>query len=521
MSRVVFEDQRATQAIDPGRADVALFVGLARYVATAIPPSVQDWLKARGWTDGPYARPLDELMDVPVPIEAWTGFTALFDPGGSAASSGTDYLAAAVRSFFSQGGKRCYVVRMGDPVTAADDLNARHAVLDTLLPGADYRPDDPRSWHGFAHVGGLSDVSFLVLPDLPALTASRPSGAAGEIPITPSGPEQFVECAAADITPPQNRVYASPAPRLSLDDYGYWAGKMRGLLAQLSARFREVQLVAAMPLPQNADIASARQNPTAPDLAQDIHTVMATQMKETTGLVGSISSSFLQLGYPWLKTSGSHTLLESLEPPDGALAGILARNALIRGTYTSAVKVAPSEIFDLWPELPMEETRSSAVPLTWGDNSRKPLIERISLFGFTPEGIRLLSDVTTFAGETYRPGRVNRLVSVICRAARHLGEDAVFESNSDTLRARIRTYLQQLMTRLWTLNAFEGGSVREAFTVACDRSTTTQNDIDNGRAVAVVSFTAAATIELIRVSLAFGASGASVQEIAAATAGVV
>src|SRR5690348_10570414 len=135
MSRVVFEDQRATQAIDPGRADVALFVGLARYVATAIPPSAQDWLKAQGWTDGPYARPLDKLTDVPVSIEAWTGFTALFDPGGSAASSGTDYLAAAVRSFFSQGGKRCYVVRMGDPVTAADDLNARHAVLDTLLPG--------------------------------------------------------------------------------------------------------------------------------------------------------------------------------------------------------------------------------------------------------------------------------------------------------------------------------------------------------------------------------------------------
>ena len=123
--------------------------------------------------------------------------------------------------------------------------------------------------------------------------------------------------------------------------------------------------------------------------------------------LGSLSTAFLQLAYPWLKTAGSYTLLESLEPPDGVLVGILARNALSRGTYTSATKTNPSEVFDVYPSLPTQDVRVSTTPLIWQNNLAvspspdKPLIERLSLFGFTPAGLRLLSDVTAYPGETY------------------------------------------------------------------------------------------------------------------------
>ena len=43
----------------------------------------------------------------------------------------------------------------------------------------------------------------------------------------------------------------------------------------------------------------------------------------------------------------------------------------------------------------------------------------------------------------------------------------------------------------------------------------TQNDLDNGRLIAQVTFTAAATIETITVKLAMETSGASAQEITA------
>jgi hypothetical protein len=250
-------------------------------------------------------------------------------------------------------------------------------------------------------------------------------------------------------------------------------------------------------------------------LTQDIHEVIAAHMPEQGGLGTGISTAFLQLAYPWLKTTGSQVLLEGLEPPDGALTGLLARNALTRRTFASATKVIPAEVYDVSPILPAQETTVSAKPLTWGDNSFKPLIERVSLFGFTPAGIALLSDVTTYAGESYRPGRIHRLVAVIVRASRTLGEQVAFQQNEPQLWARVQTFLRQLMTRLWQLGALDGATIAEAFSVRCDRSTMTQNDLDNGRLVAVLSFNAAATIELIRVTLALETSGTSAQSIAA------
>jgi hypothetical protein len=455
------------------------------------------------------------IADVPLPIDAYPAFTALFDAGGSLASVGTDYVAAAVRTFFAQGGKRCYVIRMDDPVTPQDTVQTKSGKLQKLLPTSTFAVDDQTGWHGAGHLAGLPDVSFLAMPDLPALTASAPEGAIGQEPTVPSGPEQFVECSNEDLTTTAPIQYAAAAPRLRPEDYNNWARALQIVLRFLSTgSLREMLLVAAFPLPQNSGVAAASEH-SMESLTQDIRDVVTAQMPEIGGLNTGISTAFLQLGYPWLKTTGSHVLLEGLEPPDGALTGILARNALTRGTFTSATKVAPSEIFDIAPVLPAQETRVSATPLTWGDNSPKPLIERLSLFGFTPTGLVLLSDVTAYAGESYRSGRIHRLVAVILRAARRLGEEVVFQSNGPLLWARVQTFLGQLMTRLWQLDALDGETIADAFSVRCDRSTMTQNDLDNGRLVAEVSFNAAATIELIRVTLALETSGTSAQSIVA------
>jgi len=122
VSRVAFDNARPVAESDPARTDIACFVGLARVTGTALPAAIVDWLEQHGWTDGPLARSTDPpFADIPIPIETYATFTSLFDPGGSASSYGTDYLATAVRSFFAQGGRRCYIVRMGDPVAPGDD----------------------------------------------------------------------------------------------------------------------------------------------------------------------------------------------------------------------------------------------------------------------------------------------------------------------------------------------------------------------------------------------------------------
>jgi len=540
MSRIVFENEPPVAQVDPGRADVALFVGLIRCNSGAVLSSaLQNWLVLQGWIgSGPFAKialsgsnpvPITSCVNIPLPIETYTTFTTLFDPGGSAASYGTDYMATAVRSFFAQGGKRCYVVRVGDPVVpfgatgaAPDSDDAKNAKLLAMMPSTIFGIDDQRGWQGAGHLAGLPEVSFLAMPDLAVLIASVAETVTFVNPPPESGPEQFVQCSNADVTPNANRLFGPFAPRLTLDDYSKWAQQVWTVLDYLSGSTsseREVQFVAAFPLPQTTDVALAAQDPSKA-IQFDIQDVIAQCLPETLlsapgDLNISLSSAFLQLAYPWLKTTGSSVLLEELEPPDGALIGILARNALSRGTFTSATKITPSEIYDLSPVLTGQDTNVSATPLIWGPHSPvKPLIERFSLFGFTPSGLALLSDVTAWPGESYRPARIHRLVSVILRACRNLGQEIVFRNNGPALWALVQNFLTGLLTQLWQLNALDGDTISDAFTVQCDRSTMTQNDLDNGRLIAQVTFNAASTIELIRVTLALETSGTSSQAIA-------
>lgn len=528
MSRVIFDNQPAAPQLNPGRADIACFVGLVRVLKGAtVPAGMTTWLNSLGYKNDQIAT----ITNIPVLLESYLAFTSIFDDGSAGNAFGTDYVATAIRSFFAQGGKRCYVVRVDDPVTPTDTQQTKAIKLQELLPNATFAPDDARSWTGVGSLATLEDVSFLATPDLPILCASSQDGAIGQLPAAPTGPEEFVICSQGDITPQQFRTFPSPAPRLKSSDYVTWAASVATILNYLASgvithqlHLREIQFVAAFPMPQDLDPATAAENPSSAEIAQDIHLVIAAQLPEIApplGMVaaGNISSAFLQLAYPWLKTSGSGILLESLEAPDGVLVGLLARNALVRGTFTSATKIMPAEIYDVQPALPAQEMISSAQPLVWGPSAPgippKGLIERISLFGFTPSGLQLLSDVTAYPGESYRPGPVNRLTAVICRAARRMGESAVFQNNGPALWGRVQRFLQNLLTRLWSLNALNGASVQEAFSVRCDRSTMTQNDLDNGRLIAQVTFTPAATIETITVTLAMETSGASVQEITA------
>jgi phage tail sheath protein FI len=96
-----------------------------------------------------------------------------------------------------------------------------------------------------------------------------------------------------------------------------------------------------------------------------------------------------------------------------------------------------------------------------------------------------------------------------------LGEGIVFRQNGPALWRLVENNLGRLMTRLWHANALDGATIQQAFSVRCDAGTMTQNDLDNGRLIAIVTFSAAASVELIRVTLAIETSGASAQGIAA------
>jgi phage tail sheath protein FI len=63
---------------------------------------------------------------------------------------------------------------------------------------------------------------------------------------------------------------------------------------------------------------------------------------------------------------------------------------------------------------------------------------------------------------------------------------AVFEPNNEKLWAKVRQTMENFLVNEWQSGKLQGNKQQEAFWVKCDRSTMTQNDLDNGRLIAQV-----------------------------------
>lgn len=501
MAGLLFETQPAATVAAPNRADVACFVGLV---------PLRDTRGLSLQNPG-----LDQLPALPEALESWEAFDLRYawdrrpleraappsggPPGGSDGGTAfcATYLGAAVRSFFAQGGRRCYVVRVADPLPAralaptAEALEtaerARDGLLRALLPGfpADLSPTplDPASWTGIGALFGLPEVSYVALPDLADLLA------VSRLPIpplpAPTLPETFVDCGTPAPLVVDREGPALQAPRCDARGARAWGTIISAVVAFLRRWRREVQLVAALPLP-----------------------LAGRDAREA--LAPPLASGFLQAVYPWVRTPLSDQLPGGLECPEGVLIGVLARNALSRGGFRSAVGLELGDVRAVEPVLTRQQRlaplpRETQVAAT--GSSALSLQDRVSLLGPTAKGLRLLSDVTTSLEATYRLAAVHRLVTALVRAARSLGELHTFEASGEALWRRLRDNLDTLLTQLWQNGALAGASPEDAFAVRCDRTTMSQLDLDSGRVIAEVVFVAAVPIESISLLLAMEEGG--------------
>jgi hypothetical protein len=501
-----------------------------------LPDPLAAWLEARGWyrrglpnqpppSDPPEAPPraqVEDLRDVPVPIDSWDTFDTLFAwderPVGEGSFSGTTYLGAAVRSFFAQGGRRCYVVRVSDPPPFLATRVNRQTFVEKLIPGVRpgglaqtnmsidtlqlvaASPQDRRSWRGVAHLFGLPDVSFVCLPDLADLLGVDRPQPDLRPPQTPGGREVFVECSTGEPLDVHADQVARRLTAPGCDRAGYrdWASAVQSVVCMIKDAVREAILLAAIPMPvDDPDLRVAHRDllaflrdgksPIPPaDDAVDFGAV------RHQGYV--VQSAFLQLAYPWLRTHGSDNLPDALESPDAVLAGLLARNALARGTFRSAVKLAPPDVYDFDPKLPNPD----------GDDV---LESHVSRFGDDWFGFALLSDVTSSSDKRYQQAPVSRLVACVLRAARLIGEDAMFDVHDERLWSRIVEGLGTLLNDLWLRGAIVGDTPADAYSVRCDRTTMSQDDLDAGRVIAEVGFDAAFSIDRINVLLTMSEGG--------------
>jgi phage tail sheath protein FI len=73
----------------------------------------------------------------------------------------------------------------------------------------------------------------------------------------------------------------------------------------------------------------------------------------------------------------------------------------------------------------------------------------------------------------------------------------VFEKNGDLLWAKVRQTVQDFLLSEFRKGALVGDKPESAFFVRCDRSTMTQNDIDDGRLVVLVGVAALRPAEFV------------------------
>jgi len=168
--------------------------------------------------------------------------------------------------------------------------------------------------------------------------------------------------------------------------------------------------------------------------------------------------------------------------PCGAVAGVFARTDAQRGVWK-----APAGL-----EATLVGVPALSVPLTDAENGElNPLavncLRTLPPAGRVIWGSRTLQGDDRLASEwKYVP--VRRLALYIEESLYRGTQWVVFEPNDEPLWAQIRLNVGAFMHNLFRQGAFQGSTPREAYLVACDKQTTTQNDINLGIVNIVVGF---------------------------------
>jgi len=213
--------------------------------------------------------------------------------------------------------------------------------------------------------------------------------------------------------------------------------------------------------------------------------VLDTPPEQTPGQIrtlrGLMDSTRAALYYPWVVVSNPNARAgrediprELALPPSGYVCGIYARNDVQRGVHKApANEVVRSALrFEVDVNFGQQELLN---PL--GVNCLRLLSGR----GYRVWGARLISSDPEWKYVSDRR-YFNYLEASIDRGTQW----AVFEPNGERLWANIRQTISDFLYNEWRNGALLGVSTEQAYFVRCDRSTMTQNDLDNGRLVCLI-----------------------------------
>lgn len=197
-------------------------------------------------------------------------------------------------------------------------------------------------------------------------------------------------------------------------------------------------------------------------------------ISEVRALRALYDSSHAAFYYPWVRILDPLTGQENHYPPSGFVAGIYARNDTNRAVY----KAPANEVVTL--AIGFEAMLNKA-----HQEVLNP--EGVNCFRFFEgRGMRLWGARTMSSDPEWKYVNLRRYFAYLERSVDKGTQWAVFEPNGERLWANVRSTIQDFLLNEWQNGALLGDKPEKAFFVKCDRSTMSQNDLDNGRLVCLV-----------------------------------
>jgi phage tail sheath protein FI len=196
---------------------------------------------------------------------------------------------------------------------------------------------------------------------------------------------------------------------------------------------------------------------------------------------GRFDSKYAAVYHPWVeifdplqRPAQGAPPRRILLPPSGFVTGIYARSDITRGVFKAPANEVVRGLTKF--EMNINKGRQSVLNPE-GINS---------LRFFEGRGNRVWGARTMSSDPEWKYVNVRRLFIYLEHSIDKATQWAVFEPNNMRLWANITQMVEDFLLVQWRDGALMGAKPEEAYFVRCDRTTMTQNDLDNGRLICLI-----------------------------------
>ena len=208
-------------------------------------------------------------------------------------------------------------------------------------------------------------------------------------------------------------------------------------------------------------------------------------LSEVREFRSNFDDSRLALYYPWVVTADPRGIVSTINvPPAGFIAGVYANTDVQRGVHKP----------------PANEPVIGALRFAQDINRfHQELLNPNGvncLRSFPGRGHRVWGGRTLSSDPEWKYVNVRRYFLYLERSIEKSTQWVVFEPNGERLWDNVRITVENFLYNEW-VNGRLLGSAKTAYFVRCDRSTMTQNDLDNGRLVCEIGVAALKPAEFV------------------------